>query len=108
MSGYTKFYMRPGENELIETTVSLRPDARSAVHGVVKDIKGKVIASALAVLFEIGESDVSKLVSEVFTDDLGEFMFGPLTTGQLYMIKVYKSMYRPRQLEIRMEDDICE
>ena len=104
MSAYTKFYMRPGENELIETTVCLKPDIRSAVHGIVKDSGGKAISSALAVLFEIGENDASRLVSEVFTDDLGEFMFGPLTTGQLYMIKVYKSMYRPRLLEIFMED----
>ncbi|MGI5970480.1 MAG: carboxypeptidase-like regulatory domain-containing protein [Oscillospiraceae bacterium] len=104
MSAFTKFYFRPGENEQIETTVRLTPDQRSAIHGSVRDLEGRAVKDALVLLFETGSSPEDlKLTAQAFTDDLGQFVFGPLSSGCLYLVKIFKNMIKLRDLEIRAD-----
>ena len=102
MSASTKFYFKPGENELIQTVVHIKPDARSAIQGYVRDMDDRAIPDALIMLFESGTDDL-KLVTQTFTDDAGMFFFGPLNSGRLHLIKVFKDTVKIRELEIRPE-----
>lgn len=99
----TKFYFRPGEGELIETVVHLNPERDSSIHGYVRDSEGRAIFEALVMLFKTGENDELTFHTQTFTDEMGQFIFGPLTPGQLYMIKVFKNAVKIRELQIRSE-----
>ncbi len=103
MGSYTKFYFRPGQDELIETIVHMQPDTRSSIHGFVRESDGRAIPDALVMLFLAGEDDELAMSAQTVTDELGQFMFGPLNSGQLYMIKVYKNSVKIRELQIRPE-----
>lgn len=104
MSAYTKFYFKPGENEQIETIVHLKPDCRSAIHGHVRDLNDKAVPDALVLLFETGENPEDlKLTAQVFTDDMGQFVFGPLETNRLYLVKVFKNLVKLREMDIRTD-----
>lgn len=96
---FTKFYFRPGQGEQIETSVTLRQDARSAIHGYIKDTEGEPHSDAAVLLFETGDEEEPRLISQMFTDELGQFLFGPLDPGKLYMIKVFKNSIKVRELE---------
>lgn len=101
MSAQAQFYIRPGTNERIEAQVELKPDARSAIHGIVKDTDGAAVPDALVMLFETGRTPEDIFhVSQMFTDETGRFAFGPLTAGTLYMLKVFKNSVKLRELEI--------
>lgn len=101
MSEHAQFYIRPGTNERIEAQVELKPDARSAIHGVVREADGTVVSDALVMLFETGRTPEEIFhVSQMFTDETGRFAFGPLTAGTLYMLKVFKNSVKLRELEI--------
>ena len=104
MSAYTKFYFRPGENEQIETSIRLDPDKRSAVIGSVYDLEGRAVSDALVLLFETtGDGSSPTLSAQVFTDDMGQFVFGPLVSGRLYMVKIFKNLMKIRELEIKAD-----
>ena len=96
---FTKFYFRPGQGEQIETTVNLRHDNRCVIHGYVKDPAGEPFADAAVLLFEMQERGEPQLVSQMFTDEFGQFVFGPLEAGQLYLAKVFKNTVRVREIE---------
>ena len=101
MSAFTKFYFKPGENERIETSVRLIPETRSTIHGTVLDREGRPINDALTMLFLTGDHpDELQLFSQMFTDENGHFFFGPLESGQLYLVKVFKNAVKLRELEI--------
>ena len=96
---FTKFFFKPGQGEQIETTVNLRQDGRSVIHGYVKDAAGGPFADAAVLLFEAQERGDPRLVSQMFTDEFGQFLFGPLEAGQLYLVKVFKNTMHIRELE---------
>ena len=96
---FTKFFFRPGKGEQIETTVRLLPDSRSAVYGTIRDAGGAPIRDAAVFLFESPEEGEPRLVSRMFTDERGQFLFGPLDPGTLYLAEVFSGELRVRQLE---------
>lgn len=100
LSAFTKFYFRPGENERVETVIHLQPDIRSAIHGLVRDPLGRPLPDALVMLSETDGGGAEKLAGQMFTDDAGQFVFGPLKAGCLYLVKVYKNAVKLRELEI--------
>jgi len=96
---FTKFYFRPGQGEQIETTITLRQDNRSAIHGYVRDAAGEPYADAAVLLFEVPERGEPKLFSQMFTDEFGQFVFGPLEAGKLYLAKVFKNTMNLREIQ---------
>ena len=100
----TKFYFKPGENERVETAVTLQPDMRSAIHGTVRDTAGQPLHDALVMLFEVMKDGALTLAGQMFTDDDGQFVFGPLASGRLHLVKVYKNAVKLRELEIVTEE----
>jgi protocatechuate 3,4-dioxygenase beta subunit len=104
LSATTKFYVRPGENERIETAVRLDPEARSTIHGTVRDKDGRPLEDAAVLLFVTGNHpDELRLFSQTFTDDNGQFFFGPLEPGRLYLVKLFQNAVKTRELELVAE-----
>ena len=100
MSAYAKFFIRPGVNERIETQVNLKAETRSAIHGVIRGENGLPVADAVVMLFETGNTpDDLHHITQMISDENGRFVFGPLTAGKLYMIKIFKNAVKLRELE---------
>jgi hypothetical protein len=98
LSSVAKFYFKPSEGEHIETTVKLEQEKAAAVCGTVKDRSGLAVEGALVLLYRSGQE--KKLIDRQFTDDEGQFSFGPIEGNVLYLIKVYKNSVKIRELEI--------
>ncbi len=101
MSSVAKFYFKPSDGEQVETTVTLENEKAAAICGTVRDKAGARVGGALVTLFR-SEQD-KKLIDRQFTDDEGQFSFGPLEGSVLYLIKVYKNSIKLRELEIVAE-----
>ncbi len=98
MSSVAKFYFKPAEGEHVETTVNIEHEKSAAVCGTVRDKEGATVEGALVLLFRSGQE--TKLIDRQFTDDEGQFSFGPIEGNVLYLIKVYKNSIKIRELEI--------
>ena len=101
MSSGAKFYFKPAEGEHIGTAVTLEKEKAAAICGTVKDKNGNCVGGALVLLF-FAEKE-KKLIDRQFTDDDGQFYFGPIEGDVLYKIKVYKNDVKVRELEIVAE-----
>ena len=102
MSADTEFFFRPAEGEYIETVVYIEPEKASAICGTVKyeEDKGPV-KGELILLFQVGSEKV--FIDRQFTDEEGQFLFGPIESNELYLIKIYKNSVKIRELEIIAE-----
>ncbi len=98
MSSVAKFYFKPAEGEHIETTVKIEQERAAAICGTVKDRSETPVEDALVLLFKSGQE--KKLIDRQFTDEEGQFYFGPIEANVLYLIKVYKNSVKIRELEI--------
>lgn len=103
MSTYSKFYFRPGKGEQVNTVITPEADERSAIYGKVADAKGRPVADAMVLLFSTGGEQEPSLLARFCTDGDGHFLFGPLESEKLYLIKVFKNDVKIRELEIRAE-----
>jgi hypothetical protein len=101
MSSVAKFYFKPADGEHIETEVNVEPEKAAAICGTVRDRAGFLVEGALVLLFRSGQE--RKLVDRQFTDEEGQFFFGPIEGNVLYLIKVYKNSVKIRELEIVAE-----
>ncbi|MDR3277647.1 MAG: hypothetical protein LBT12_02645 [Oscillospiraceae bacterium] len=99
MSAGAKFYFKPGEGAQIEAAVSIEPEKAAAVCGTVLDA-GAAVRGALVLMFR---ADEKKLIDRQFTDEDGQFFFGPIEGNVLYLIKVYKNNIKIRELEVVAE-----
>jgi hypothetical protein len=93
----------PRENEQIEAVIKIPEEQRSIIHGTVKDFRNKVVKDAVVKLFELlNPLDVFSIkpLYYAFTDECGQFLFGPLTPGKNYVIKVWINNVKIRELVI--------
>lgn len=99
-----KFDVIPKENEQLEITVKLPEEPRSVIHGVVKDCKDRPIKDAVVKLFELidphNPCDLKPL-THTFTDECGQFIFGPLWPKKKYIIKVWHDHVKIRPFVIK-------
>lgn len=106
-SRLVSFNFKPGENEQIETIVKVPEEPRSVIHGVVKDHKNRVVKDAVVKLFELPNTTKPcklKPLTHTFTDDCGQFLFGPLCPHKHYVIKVWIDSVNIRQIVVSPED----
>ena len=72
-----------------DVEVTMAEDNRDVIYGVIKDGFSEPVSDAVVKLIEItrehGEEE-RKPVSHTFTDDAGEFLFGPLCPDRCYEI----------------------
>lgn len=101
-----KFEFIPGENEEIEANIIVPKETRSIIHGVVRHPDGKVVKDAIVRLFEVNYKNKQSLkpVSNTFTDEEGEFLFGPLCTKKHYVIKVWFNSNKIKELIITPDE----
>lgn len=103
-----KFDFSARENEQIDLVVKVPEDKRSVIHGIVKNCENYIIKDAVVKLFEVIENcncNDLKPLTHTFTDECGQFLFGPLCPGKLYAIKVWFNEVNRRELIISPEDN---
>lgn len=72
--------------------ITLPGDDRNVIYGLVKDCYKDPVENAVVKLIEVEckmGKDVRKPVSHTFTDEHGEFVFGPLCANRLYEIEIW-------------------
>jgi hypothetical protein len=77
------------------------------IHGVVKDHCNKLIKDAIVKLFKMGNPTNPKAlepITHTFTDEHGQFMFGPLAPHVKYVIKVWINHVNTREIVINADD----
>ena len=95
-----RFAFTPGKNERIEAIVTIPDEKRSIVHGTVYDTEGNKIKDAVVRLF-VCEEEKQDPVFHTFTDNDGEFIFGPLSADKHYIVKVHVNGVTLRELTIK-------
>lgn len=107
-SQMVKFTFEPGENEQIDAVIKMPNEPRSVIHGVVKNHKDELIENAIVNLFE---ADNSKNpfsltpISHTFTDECGQFIFGPLYSGKQYVIKIWVNDIKFKELVVNPDNN---
>ena len=72
--------------------ITLPEDNRNVIYGIVRDCYKDPIKDAVVKLIEVEckmGKDVRKPVSHTFTDENGEFVFGPLCANRLYEVQIW-------------------
>lgn len=103
-----KFKITPKKDEQIEAEIIIPEETRAVIHGIVKDQKGKTIKDAVVKLFEVVnpcDPKSVKPITHTFTDDCGEFLFGPLCADKQYTIKVWYNAITIHHIVIEPDDD---
>jgi hypothetical protein len=103
-SQLVSFSFESRENEQIEAVIKLPKEVRSVIHGVVKDNKNRVIKDAVVKLFRVKENCTPYIlepITHTFTDECGQFLFGPLKPRQKYVVKVWVDDIKIRELIIK-------
>ena len=91
------FFVKPAAHEVVETTVALSADQRPALLGTVLGADRKAASGALVTLYCADAPETP--VGALYTDEQGQFAFGPLEPGRLYHVKVFKRSDNIRALE---------
>ena len=72
--------------------IRLPQDNRNVIYGVIKDCYGDPVRDAVVklieVVYECGKEE-RRPVSHTFTDEEGEFVFGPLCENKTYAIQIW-------------------
>lgn len=71
--------------------IEIEEDRRSVIYGVVKDHFQIPVEDAVVKLIEVTDKGDRKPVSHTFTNEDGEFVFGPLCPDKKYAINVWAS-----------------
>jgi hypothetical protein len=101
-----KFNVTPGENEQIDTIIKLPKEPRSVIHGVVLDEHNKPLKDAVVKLLKVKcpEKDHLEPLTHTFTDECGQFLFGPLCPHTKYLIKVWFNHSKTREFIFKADD----
>jgi len=107
-----KFNVVPGENEQIDAIIKVPREPRSIIHGVVLDELNRPAKDAVVKLFKMKKCDDPRClepITHTFTDDCGQFLFGPLCPNVKYVIKVWINHVKTRELIIKPDgcDNPC-
>lgn len=106
-----KFSVTPDENEQIHAVVKVPKESRSVIHGIVIDECNKPLKDAVVKLLKESKHDPKRLeaITHTFTDEHGQFLFGPLCPHVKYVIKVWVNHVKIRDLVIKPEpcEDDC-
>ena len=96
-AGLVKFNFKTRPNEQIEAVIKVPEEVRSVIHGIVKNFKGEFVKDAVVKLLEVEHYTLTKCkvkpLTHTFTDECGQFLFGPLEPCKEYMIKIWYDGY---------------
>jgi hypothetical protein len=97
MSIFSKFYFRPDSGEQVQVTLTVSEESHAAVCGTVTDQAGCAVQDAVVILYVCDTTDPQPIAG-LCTDDDGQFVFGPLEGGKLYMVKVFYNNLQIREM----------
>jgi hypothetical protein len=92
-----KFYVKPAPGERVESTLTLPPSQAASIYGVVQTADGTPARGCVVLLYD--EHEPAPL-AQAFTNEEGQFCFGPLVGDRLYIINIYYDDAQIRTLEI--------
>ena len=98
------FEFVPDENEQIHAIVKVPKESRSVIHGIVKDCNNKIVKDAVVKLFKMVDPrkpHCLEPITHTFTDECGQFLFGPLCPHVKYVIKVWINHVKIRELIVK-------
>jgi len=88
--------------------ITLPEDNRSVIYGIVKDCYQDPVADAVVKLVEVvcdcGKEE-RRPVSHTFTDENGEFVFGPLCANRFYEIQIWVDNVKHCKVSTKCEHD---
>ena len=89
--------------------ITLPEDNRSVIYGIVKDCYQDPVCDAVVKLVEIvcecGKEE-RRPVSHTFTDENGEFVFGPLCANRFYEIEIWVDNVKHCKICKKVERDV--
>ena len=89
--------------------ITLPEDNRSVIYGIVKDCYQDPVCDAVVKLVEVvcecGKEE-RRPVSHTFTDENGEFVFGPLCTNRFYEIEIWVDHVKHCKICKKVERDV--
>lgn len=80
-----------------DVEINLPEDNRNVIFGVIKDRYDEPVKDAVVKLVEVDHEkgeEIRKPVSHTFTNEYGEFVFGPLCPDRKYAIDVWVNRVR--------------
>ena len=88
--------------------ITLPEDNRTVIYGIVKDCYQEPVCNAVVKLVEVvcecGKEE-RRPVSHTFTDEDGEFVFGPLCANRFYEIEIWVDQVKHCQVCSKVEHD---
>lgn len=88
--------LKLSENEEKDICLTLQPEKRAAIHGVVKFPEGAPVKGAIVKLFKKDGNPCELIpITFTYTDDCGQFLFG-VDAGIDYVVKVF--FYTPENI----------
>ena len=88
--------------------ITIPEDNRSVIYGVVKDCYQEPVCDAVVKLIEVvcdcGKEE-RRPVSHTFTDENGEFVFGPLCANRFYEIEIWVDRVKHCKICTKAEHD---
>ena len=88
--------------------ITLPEDNRAVIYGIVKDCYQDPVCDAVVKLVEVvidcGKEE-RRPVSHTFTDENGEFVFGPLCANKLYEIEIWVDFVKHCKVCKKVEHD---
>lgn len=91
----------------IEAKIESGYDERTVIYGVVIDGDNRPVSNAVVKLILLEDpSDPRSLipVTHSFTDEYGQFLFGPLPPNNTYLIKVWHDDIYVRKIVVKPEE----
>ena len=114
MSQLARFDFRMEPEQQIDVVIKIPEETRGVIHGVVVDENQHVVQDAVVKLFEVGDHStndslcVLRPITHTFTDECGQFLFGPLCPDRFYAIKIWvNDVHLCRQTVDIHEDHGC-
>ena len=93
------------DGKQFDLDITLPEDSRDVIFGTIKNVFKEPIKDAVVKLIEIDfdrEGRKKRIpVSHTFTDEHGEFVFGPLCPGKKYAIDIWVNDVRHYDMEVK-------
>ena len=90
--------------------IVLPEDNRNVIYGIIRDCYKDPVCDAVVKLIEVvcdhGKEE-RKPVSHTFTDENGEFVFGPLCHNRVYEIQIWVNRVKHVKICAKCEHDGC-
>ena len=99
------FFVSPQKDEIIDTTIHINQNIKTALIGHVLNINEEPIKDAFLIVYEVEKNSHKQLKMKSFgyTDEWGSFALSPLEVGKLYNVKVYANNENLRTLENNLD-----